>query len=316
MSAHSNGISDVKSLSDSKSSCVPDGYVLVKEPLSPVPLIRQSAYIGDTTLSSVVPLCERFEGKVGFRVAVPGAGPTDLKLSSAASPCVSATDSEDKDPLVKVTDPSPYSHYCSDPKTATSSLGVWSWFKGSLPKGTTLLDVKSSGKAGTVIRVRVLDGNYRAATAGGVFAAVFKADPSSATEWSSFALLFDEVKTNSMRFTYAMVNPNTLIAAVVPNWPMMAVGWFYNNTSSPTGEDQVLTSTRSHSVQTYRTNQFVMKIPESVFKGNLWASTSSPAPGPYAGCPGSIQCYASGFVASQTFGWITVEKIMTLRGRI
>jgi len=141
----------------------------------------------------------------------------------------------------------------------------------------------------------------------GVAAAAYVCDPSSSSmsEWSTFAALFDEVKCVGFDLSIQAITPVGVSG--------VAIGSFTRTTSSPpsasavfVAPDAVMANPNATEKLAYR---HVMKYPRDI----LYAATSSPTPGPYAGCPGSIQVYSTG--TSGSFDVLLVGHY-ALRGRL
>jgi hypothetical protein len=152
-----------------------------------------------------------------------------------------------------------------------------------------------------------------ASTSGGVIAASFLADPSNIPlyEWSTFAALFDEVKCVGFE---VWLSPNSDTANLINAG--LAVGSFTRSVSVPASytavlvaPDSVLASPSNTTKLAYRHK---MKYPRDI----LFAPTASPAPGPYAGCPGSIQIYSTGNQANVSALTVFVVGTYRLRGRL
>lgn len=160
--------------------------------------------------------------------------------------------------------------------------------------------------------VRLVGEVALASTAGGVIAASYLCDPSSLplSEWSTFAALFDEVRCKGFSVAFApSLTPNQLVAA-------SAVGSFTRTTSTPSSYAAVLVAPDSVLMPPSNTTQMayrhVMKYPRDI----LFASTATPAPGAYAGCPGSIQIYSNGQQVSVSVITVFIAGTYSLRGRL
>lgn len=162
--------------------------------------------------------------------------------------------------------------------------------------------------------VRLVASGNLTSTAGGVVAQSFLCDPTSLplSEWSTFASLFDEVKITGFCVALAPYQSTGNSA----NFGPLNVGSFTRTTATPASAvavlvapDSVLTSSVSQAQLSYKHK---MDVPRDI----LFAATSSPAPGPYAGCPGSIQCYGSGFGVSIATHVYAVIAHYHLRGRL
>jgi hypothetical protein len=161
--------------------------------------------------------------------------------------------------------------------------------------------------------VRLVATGTLSSSAGGVIAQSFLLDPTNLplSEWSTFAGLFDEVRCTAFEVWFAPY----LDSAATLTAPLY-VGSFTRTTATPgsaasvaVAPDAVLATTSNQSKLGYR---HAMVVPRDI----LYAATSSPAPGPYAGCPGSIQVYSSGNVVSTPLFQYMVVGRYALRGRL
>jgi len=170
------------------------------------------------------------------------------------------------------------------------------------------LKMKSRTKVDQTYTLRLGAQSPITTTAGGVIAAAVLANPNGTfIEWSSFSPLFDEVKLVSLRVEIFMLCGTTQATA--------SFGCFLSNTTTPSSEQAVLASGNSKKLGCNNNTSIPCKI--KLVPGTLnWATTSSPAPGPYAGCPGSIQVYGSGFTPSTTITQMGVFGQYLLRGRV
>jgi hypothetical protein len=150
-------------------------------------------------------------------------------------------------------------------------------------------------------------------SAAGVLAEVWPADPSVFPygDWSSFSSLFDEVKFAHMKVHLWVYDP----IAVATGQPAGVSGSFLRTTAAPSSLQSVATAGNSQLVSMVNTSPTSHVV--SLSGGSLgWAATSSPNPGPFAGCPGSCQLYASGLTPSVSVGTYMVVAHYHLRGRL
>jgi hypothetical protein len=149
-------------------------------------------------------------------------------------------------------------------------------------------------------------------TAGGVIALAAAASPSitSFSAWSTFSGLFDEVKCVGLR-VQVVPESGAGTGAVI------AMGSLLAGITTPGSISDVMDAPDAKLVSTACTTAngyiHVMKYPKT---GISWATTSSPSPGPYAGCPGSIRIYGQNFNPTVKAIAMDVRATFTLRGRV
>lgn len=162
--------------------------------------------------------------------------------------------------------------------------------------------------------VRLVGTGYLASGTSGVIAQSFVCDPSvsSLSEWSNFASLFDEVRCLGFKVQLATVSDPATVLVGTP----LQIGSFTRTTATPPTRAAVAVAPDSAMVPFPNTTStcytHVMKYPKDI----LWAATSSPTGGPWAGCPGSIQVYSDSNTASQSLFAYTIVGKYALRGRL
>jgi len=162
--------------------------------------------------------------------------------------------------------------------------------------------------------VRLVATGFLSSSAGGVTAFAFLCDPTSLplSEWSTFASLFDEVKIKTFLVRLATVQSTAMVAQSSP----LHVGSFTRTTATPSSALSVDVAPDSVLMTSTQTSQLAythkMKVPRDL----LFAATSSPAPGPYAGCPGSIQVFGNGMPSTASTHEYVVVGRYHLRGRL
>jgi len=154
-------------------------------------------------------------------------------------------------------------------------------------------------------------------TGGGILGAFQTADPSgagswTATEWASLIALFSEVRMKS--FTVHFVRAlNTGIAAAQG---MAISGVLSTVGSAPTTYSQVYDNADA-TIWAAGTDTSAHGYKHTIRGTDLtWAIVTTPNPGAYAGCPGSIQYYTAGMTAGVTFGQYHLSGIYAFRSRI
>lgn len=156
----------------------------------------------------------------------------------------------------------------------------------------------------------------------GVAKGFASADPSggsgstwTATEWSPITNLFSEVRLVWFRvhISFAPSIPTTESVA-----PVFAISSVLNSVASaPTSINTVMDNADSKLWQTIQQTRLVAPFftlrPRQLLN---FAVTTTPNPGSYAGCPGSIQWYGAGHVASTTIARVICEGVYEFRSRI
>jgi len=144
----------------------------------------------------------------------------------------------------------------------------------------------------------------------GVLSGYISCSPSvsSFSEWSTLIALFNEVRLVRARLRMASINPY--------DTNMQKFGL-------PVAWDDSLSSTAGGSIDTVmshadtRVFHLASRIMEFDVKcsSRQWATTSSPAPGPYAGCTGEFQFYASGLTVSSYYFEYFLDIEVEMRNR-
>lgn len=141
-------------------------------------------------------------------------------------------------------------------------------------------------------------------------------DPSSSgynfSEWASLAALFSEVRLHSFRVEVCMYDLTFLTAgALAP----LVIGSNLVSSAAPGTEGAVaaLTDAVYHPPLNRSARGWTHRFVNSGLIG--WSATSSVTVTPYAGCPGSFQCYSAGFPMSSNVGKVLVQGIYQFRAR-
>jgi hypothetical protein len=178
------------------------------------------------------------------------------------------------------------------------------------------LGLKLNGRSGgwenyTVRLVATGQSTFAAGT--GILSSSFQCDPSasSLSEWSTFAALFDEVKCVGFEVWLAPIDDSSTLTQSYG----FNVGSFTRTVSAPASAAAVAVAPDSVLLNPQNTSALAychrMKYPKDI----LYAPTSSPTPGPYAGCPGSIQVYGVGTPSAGALNYVIVGRY-ALRGRL
>jgi hypothetical protein len=155
----------------------------------------------------------------------------------------------------------------------------------------------------------------------GVIAGYQNADPSggagstwTASEWSALISLFSEVKMKkfSLRFCpFNNSNGNTKFGG-----HMVISGVLSTIAAAPTTYAQVWDNADATQFQIVQSTAKSGKYHAIEGTGLSWAVVTTPNPGSYAGCPGGIQYYASGMVATTGYADLLYEGFYLFRSRI
>jgi len=169
----------------------------------------------------------------------------------------------------------------------------------------------------TIYKFRLVHGNVDVkSTGGGVVSGYENADPSggsgstwTALEWSSLITLFSQVKMHKFtcHFTADIGLTQGQVIAVSGVLSSLA-GNPSTFDNSWDNADSKLWAPKEVSL-----HGFVHSISGSDLN---WAIVTTPNPGSYAGVPGAIQWYGSGFGATVTVGQVSMEGIYCFRSRI
>jgi hypothetical protein len=159
----------------------------------------------------------------------------------------------------------------------------------------------------------VKTGTISSAAGTGVVAVSFLLDPTSLPlyEWSTFAGLFDEVKCTHFE---VWISPVDIVGTSLTQ-EALSVGSFTRTTSTPVSQDAVAVAPDSVLISPLNTSALGYCHKMNVPKDILFAATASPAPGPYAGCPGSVQVYGVTAPGITAFNFMVVGRYH-LRGRL
>jgi len=159
-------------------------------------------------------------------------------------------------------------------------------------------------------------------SAAGIIKGFQSVDPSgagtwTASEWASLISLFSEIKFDSFEMKFWPVNHSStaLTTATLGNGLAIS-GVLSTVTVAPTTWNAVIDNADS---QIYA---FMNDTTDRVFVHRIkgteisWAIVTTPNPGSYAGCPGSIQYYGNGLVTAQPLLLYSMVGIYSFRSRI
>jgi hypothetical protein len=163
--------------------------------------------------------------------------------------------------------------------------------------------------------VRLASTGVLSSSVTGVVAQSFECDPSASSlpEWSTFAGLFDEVKCVGFEVRLCPYFDINSVGSVITR---LYVGSFTRTVATPSSSTLVAVAPDSEQLNPLMTStlghRHVMKYPTDI----LYAATSTPTAGPYAGCPGSIQVYSDANSNSIALWAYMVVGHYALRGRL
>ncbi len=162
-----------------------------------------------------------------------------------------------------------------------------SWTKGSLSSGTT--------------------GSVNSWTSPSII---------SSSEYSVYQALFTEVKLVSCKMIFTPTQATN--GSVLHNTLVVATNMLENETTAvtPTGFGDVTNGTRPVRIASVSVRPFTysMPVPPGLEFANLVADAPSPAT-PWAGSPGVVKWFGTGFTASTVYWTCHVVCVFHLRGR-
>jgi len=179
-----------------------------------------------------------------------------------------------------------------------------------------------------VQRFRLVDNNspllYVLSNGSGIISGFQSADPSggsgstwTANEWTTVTALYSQVKLLEFSVTFTPVSPEDTKNITSSGGNACYVsGVLSSVAAAPTTRAQVWDNADAKifcplSMTTGRGMKHTIRP-----GGVKWAVVTSPNPGSFAGCPGSIQYYGDGFVVSSPIFAVSMEGIYAFRSRI
>jgi hypothetical protein len=139
---------------------------------------------------------------------------------------------------------------------------------------------------------------------------------SSSSEYSTMQAIFTEVR---LLKCYTILSPTqSTNSSVNQSYIAIATNMLFNANSftQPTNYPSVENSTkvaRANSTST-RNFKYDMRVPKKLEFANIVGDNPSP-PTPFAGSPGLIVIYGSGFTSSTVYWQVSVTAVFELRGR-
>ncbi len=199
----------------------------------------------------------------------------------------------------------------------------------SLPKSLKLTAM-AAGFGGTLTRghgwtnwiVRLSNVTIHTASGGGNITYAAAASPAivSYSGYPSISPLFDEVKCVALELqvvpkaTYAPPTSGSNTTSTVV--PVLACGSLISSSASPASLADVCSAQDARLVN-WLTTESLGHIHHSKYPKDLaFAAVGTPAPGPYAGCPGSIRLYGQDFAANAVHLATKVTATFHFRGRV
>ncbi len=168
-----------------------------------------------------------------------------------------------------------------------------------------------AAKPGSMQRFRITLTQTVSSDAGGALASVLTLDPTSYAEYSSIADLYGEIRIKSSKLHICNVIQGAgSVPAIRRNMP---VGCDLSITSTvPTSQANVwaIAGSKPHPILSPERQTYTASIPQM-----SWASTATPAPGPYAGCYGAWQIFRNNLDASTIYFDVYLENEYEVRAR-
>jgi hypothetical protein len=177
----------------------------------------------------------------------------------------------------------------------------------SIDLASTLVDPN------VVYTFRLVAWSNMASSIGGVVSGFSNFDPTGNAEFTALKGLFGLVRLKESRFTITMFNPHSDgYATGQIRAPIFISCDGGKNSTTPTSVQSVIDCPRSKMISTgdTGTHTLVYKAKDVPF-----ADVAAPAPGPYAGCYGEWQWYASGLTASITYATFMIEYVIEMTAR-
>jgi len=214
------------------------------------------------------------------------------------------------------------------------SDGKKGWFD-SWGRGSTLLDPSTDADMSMAASLVSLNSIYTfrlvpnsatmqflSSTAGGVLSGFQTVDPSgggtwTASEWATLVTLFSEVQFQSFEMIFWPVNlASTMMATATLGSSIAISGVLSTVTAAPTAVNQVLDNADSRIYSFINDHDTKLTKHRIVGTDISWAIVTTPNPGSYAGCPGSIQYYGNGLPVTVALLFYTMVGIYKFRSRI
>jgi len=153
------------------------------------------------------------------------------------------------------------------------------------------------------------------ANGSGVMAAFENFDPSASTQWSAISSLFGMCRLKETTLTWVNQNPffNNSGGSAYPEPPVVISANSSINGVIPLNYDSVIgvPTVRMFSLASPATQVMSYKS----VKNLNFASTASPAVGPYAGCWGQWSIFANTLANGEVYGTYIVVKVVELSAR-
>jgi hypothetical protein len=179
------------------------------------------------------------------------------------------------------------------------------------------------------VRFRLTDNNspllYISSNGSGIVSGYQNADPSggsgstwTSTEWSALTSLYSEVRMIEFSIYFTPVSPEDTKNITTSGGNAVTVsGVLSSVAAAPTSRAQVWDNADAKifcclSMTTGKPYKHTIRPGRKL----NWAVVTTPNPGSYAGCPGAIQYYGDGMVASAPLFAVSMEGIYEFRSRI
>ncbi len=163
----------------------------------------------------------------------------------------------------------------------------------------------------TVHRFRLTTISTQSSSAGGVIAGVYTFDPSGFTEFTDISDLFAEIRIKSARITVVPRADASVAGSRIDAGIPVAANLGVTSTA-PASRTEVYSCAGA---KVFQTNCVRPMVFEASIPTMNWALTSSPVPGPYAGCYGAFWIYSANLDASRQYYDIFMECDYECRGR-
>ncbi len=168
-----------------------------------------------------------------------------------------------------------------------------------------------SSAPSTIHRFRLTTIATVSSSAGGVISSVHTFDPTGYAEFSDISDLFSEIRIKAARITLVPTNVGYATTSVFTRGVPVACNLGVTSTA-PTSRTEVWSCAGA---KVFQLNCVRPMVFDAIIPSMNWALTSSPIPGPYAGCYGAFWLYSANLDNSTQYYDMFMECEYECRGR-
>jgi hypothetical protein len=165
----------------------------------------------------------------------------------------------------------------------------------------------------TIYRFRLAYQNFFISSITGILGGSISLNPSARPEYGTLELLFGEVRVIKAVLHVVPLNPHSDGYAAGTN--RFGIPFAYNPTETNTSPSSLSDVWQNATCKVMHLASSSAQIIVANVKGNSFALTGTPVPGPYAGCYGQFEFYQTGLSASTTYFEFYLEVEYEFRGR-